>query len=810
MLDGISTDLRFAWRSLRRSVPFTTFAVVILAVGIASTSALFSVLDQVVLRRLPFPKPEALVVIHEVLPGSITPRSPVSASHFQEWRARVRSLEHLALVAPMIYTLGGGSTPELVDGSRASASLFKTLGASAAIGRTFTTEEEQIGRNHVVVLSHDFWNGRFAADPRIVGRSLKLDGETYDVIGVLAPEFEFSNISGLYPMAVAAVRPNIWTPLGLHDSERIPNRAFNFACVARLAPRTSIESAATELNVVQQDIGRTAQGAVDLKASIVPLHAQLTAPFRQGVLLLVGAAVIVLFVACINISGLCLARGISRHHEFAIRQAAGATPWRLRRQLAAESLLVAAGGGAVGVALAPAVMRAISELAPPDLARIEQVSLDGRVLLFALASSLVCALVIAALPAWRSSTDASTAIRYSGKGVVGSSNRRLATLLLATETAASTACVIVALLLAASLLHVLDVNGGFDRERILAGELRMPAERYGVARASNLLRNMKQAMELIPGVAAVGISDRVVLKGEGGNLPIAPEGQNLSSLERPVASLQLADGEFFKALGIPMMKGRVFAETDRQRAPVAIVAVTAAERIWPGENVIGKRFRIGADTSVPFEIVGVVGDVRGVSLESDPRPSIYLPYWYAVIGQASLTVRTVTDPAAIVGSLHDVIRRLDPEMALPVFETIEQIVSHSTRERRFQMNLALVLAISALVLTALGIYSAVSQLTCRLARDLAVRIAIGAKAADIRRHVLGEALTPIAIGTAAGFAVALSIAPLLRGLLFGVSPYDFRYFALTGTVMLTAALVAGFVPALRASRQDPLVIMRSV
>ncbi len=560
---------------------------------------------------------------------------------------------------------------------------------------------------------------------------------------------------------------------------------------------------------MQREIGRRLPGNIDLKASVVSLHEQLTGASRGGLELLLASAAVVLLVACVNIANLCLARGMTRQHELAILHAVGASRARLLRQLIAESLTIAAAGGLVGAATAPALIRLIVSSAPVDLPRLEQVMLDGRVLLFAAVSSLSCALVIGALPAWRSSSVVLSALRSPSKGTSAASDRRLRSLLVAVEAGASTACVIVAGLLAASLANVLHVHAGFDQTQIIAGELRMPAERYDLVRASTFLRALREAAESIPGVVSVGISDRVPLKSEGGNSPIAPEGTDLPRLQRPVASLQLADGAYFRALGIPLVEGRVFEEADRQRPPVAVVAASAAGRIWPGQNVIGKRFRIGPDSSPLIEIVGVVGDVRGVSLESGPRPSVYLPYWHAVVGQASVTARTAREPATIVPALRAVIRQLDPEMAAPAFETIEQIVSGSVKTRRFQMNLALLFAMTTLVLTSVGLYSALSYTTRRRAREIAIRIALGAQPADIRWMVLVQALTPVATGMGAGFLVALGIAPLLRGLLFGLSPSDPRVFALTAFVLGSVSAVAGYLPGLRASQVNPIVAMRS-
>jgi putative ABC transport system permease protein len=809
MFDAVSQDVRYAWRSLRRTPLFTILAVLILSAGIGATTALFSVLDQAVIRPLPYTNPEQLVVVHEILPTSVTPRSPVNAAHFEEWRAATRSFERMALLFPAIFTLSGTSEPERIGGARVSASLFAMLGAPILHGRTFLKGEDAPGQDRVVVLGHDLWIRRFGGDVAIVGQPIRLDGEPYTVVGVLASGFELPSVSRLYPMTVIADRPQIWTPLGLRPSERTSAQSFKFVCIARLRPQVSATQAISELNALQREIGRRLPGNIDLRASVVSLHEQLTGPSRGGLELLLASAAVVLLVACVNIASLCLARGIARQHELAILHALGASRGRLLGQLLAESLTIAAAAGLFAAGIAPALIRLIAISAPVDLPRIEQVALDGRVLMFTAILALMCAVVVGLMPAWRSSLVAMGGLKTASKGMSAGSEGRLGSLLVALEVAAGTACVIVAGLLAVSLANVLSVDAGFGHTRIIAGELRMPSSRYDLERASTFLRTLKEAAESIPGVESVGISDRVPLKGEGGNNSIAPEGTDLPPLQRPVASLQLADGAYFRTLAISLVAGRVFEEADRQRPPVAVVAASAAARIWPGQNVIGKRFRIGPDTSPLIEIVGIVGDVRGVSLESGPRPSVYLPYWHAVVGQASLTLRTAREPATVVPALRAAIRQLDPEMAPPAFETIEEIIAGSVKARRFQTNLALLFAMTTLVLTSVGLYSALSNATRRRMREIAIRIALGAKPADIRRMVLVQGLTPVAAGIGAGFVVALGIAPLLRGLLFGISPTDPRVFALTSSVLGSVALVAAYLPSLRASQVNPIAAMRS-
>jgi predicted permease len=810
MVESLLHDLRYSIRSLSRTPGLMLWALLMLSSGIGATAAVFSVVDRTILRPLPYKDPDRLVSIHEVLPVSATPESPVSALHFEEWRTATRSFEEMALLFPGMFTLGGASDPEQVGGVRASASLLPMLGARMQHGRTFSGDEEVLGRHRVAVLAHDLWTRRFGADISVVGRQVHLDGDSYTVIGVLAPDFEFPNPIHLYPMAVATDRVQIWLPLGLRPFERSPSTAFNFACIARLKPHISATQALQDVDAVQREIGRRLPGSISLRASVVPLHEQLTGSSRRGLELLLATAGVVLFVLCVNIATLFLTRGMARQHEFAVLQAGGATRRRLIQVVLLESLVIATAAGILGAAMTPTLIRLILFSAPVDLPMVGQSTHDAHMPMFTALLSLMCAAVVGVLPAWRASAVAPiVALKAaSTRTTHGAALSRIASLFVAVEVGASTACLVVAGLLVASLSNLLHIDRGFNEEHIVTGLLRLPASRYDVDRASSFLRTLKQAVGSIPGVESVGLSDRVPLSGEGGNLPLAPEGTTLPRLQRPVASLQLADGDYFASLGIRVVQGRVFEEADRMRTPVAVVAASAAAHIWPDQNPIGKRFRIGPDTSPLIEIVGVVGDVRSVRLDSGPRLSVYLPYWSTFVGQASLIVRTAAPASTIAPALRATLRQLDPELVVPAFQPIEDIISQSVRMQRFQMNLTLLFSAAAVAMTAVGIYGTLSHSVKGRTPEIGVRMALGAEATAVCWMILGQALRPAAMGMAAGFGVFLAIAPQVRALLFGISATDPRTLALTAVLLGTVAVVAAYLPSRRAARVSPSVAMR--
>jgi putative ABC transport system permease protein len=522
----------------------------------------------------------------------------------------------------------------------------------------FSAEEEAVGRDRIVVLGHSLWATRFGADPKVIGTRITLDDEPYTVIGVLASGAELPSLRHLYPMNVPADRPELWKPIAVSAQELTATGAFNFGAIAKMKPAVSVAQALSDLNTVQAEIGRRSVAGSDLKAAVTPLQDQLTQTSRLGVELLFVTAGIVLLVACINIASLFLTRSVARQREFAVRQEAGATRYRLIRLVAAESLLVAILGGMVGGAMTPLVIRLIVALAPIDLPRIDDVSMDARVLLFTGGLSFACAIFVSILPAWRSSSvNPILALKSASKGGSGdAATGRLGSTLVALEVGASATCVVLAGLLVASMVNLSASDPGFESDDIVSAELRLPRTRYDVHQAARFLLALKETVHALPGVLSVGISDRVPLSGEGGNSPLAPEGSDLPRLRRPVVSLQLADDGYFRTLGIPLVQGRVFGESDRQRPPVALVAASTAARIWPGESAVGKRFRIGSDTS---PLIEVVGDVRGVSLDSAPRPSVYVPYWHTFIGQASLTVRGKGDVSLLLPSLRAAIRQHD-------------------------------------------------------------------------------------------------------------------------------------------------------
>ncbi|MGA2770051.1 MAG: ABC transporter permease [Bryobacteraceae bacterium] len=812
MFDTAVGDLRFALRMLRKNLGFSAIAIATLALGIGANTAVFSVVDSVILRPLAYREADRLFVIHEVVPkfSHIAPLIPVNAMHFLEWRKSMQSFNQLALISGVTFNLTGSGEPERIPAARVTPSLFPMLGVQAQLGRTFLEAEDQPGRDRVVLLSDELWRRRFAADPGVVGRKIMLDGRPYEIAGVLPASFHFPKLNQLFAMTVAEERPQLWKPFGLRDDELQPIGDFNFSCIARLKPGISPARTLSELNVVQARIASQFPEKVELRAALVPLQDQITGRSRTGLELMLAAVAAVLLIACVNIANLLLARATGRRREIAIRSALGAGSGRLVRQALAESLLLSGIGGVFGMAIAYAAIRLILARAPVDLPRMDEVHPDVRLLLFTVAISALAGVVFGILPAWRfARTDPQEAMRAGSRGnTAGRRSGGLRSLLVGLEVGLSAMCLIAGGLLLHSFVKLIRVDRGFEAERIVTVALNLPGSRYpNLEKRAAFVQSLLERVKSLPGVTAAGISNMLPLAGEGHNNLLSVEGRNAPMMDRPIADIRYVNPEYFRAMGIPLRAGRIFSEADRERKLALVSALTAA-RLWPGEDPIGKRFRQGGDESPLLEVVGVVGDVRGVSLNKAPSLTVYMPYWQTFFGGASLAVRTAMDPRAASSAIRTAIRQIDPELPIPAFRTMEDIVAESVAQRRFQMNLVLLFAAAAMLLASLGIYGVVSHSVAQRTNEMGVRMALGARPAAIRRMVLRQSLLPVAFGLAAGVSASMALGRLLGSLLFGVSARD--PITVLGVVALLSAVAAAatLIPAHRATHVDPVTALR--
>jgi len=716
----------------------------------------------------------------------------------------------MALIGGVTLNLTGSGEPERIAGARVSPALFPMLGVQPHLGRTFLEEEDQPGRDHVVILGHELWRRRFAADPQIVGRTITLDSDLYEVIGVLPADFHFPKLSLLYAATVAAARPELWKPFALQPQEMSPVGDYNYVCIARLAPGVSVSAARSELRAVMfgmpASILRT-----ELEASIRPLQEQMADRSSVGLKLLLAAVGVVLFVGCVNITNLLLTRMSGRRREIAIRAAIGASRRRLFRQLLLESWTLSALGGLCGLFVAYGVIGLILSVAPPDLPRLDEVGLNSRVFLFAVMVSALTGMLIGLLPALRFANADLYQSMTSVASRSATANRatgRIRSLLVGVEVGITALCVFTGGLLVRSFVNLLSVDRGFETARIITVDVSLSAARFPtIAKKAELIKTSIERLQALPGVVSVGVTNKLPLTGEGSNNAMIAEGA--VTTERPAADIRTVNTDFLRAMDIPLYKGRNFDERDRNRN-VALISKATAEHLWPQDSAIGKRFRLGAETRPPIEVIGIAGDVHGAGLDRKPEFTLYVPYWQGSFNPrgVSFIVRTDLEPSALSHDIRAALHDVDSELPLSEFRTMDDVLSESIAQRRFQMNLVLSFALAALVLASLGVYGVMSYSVVQRTREFGIRIALGAAPRVVLQSVIVKALAPVVVGLSLALPAAMAAASWLRSLLFGVVGNDPTTLLGSAAILLVMAVLAAYIPARRASLVDPVVSLR--
>ena len=806
ILEMLWRDIRYAVRSLRGTAGFTITAVLTLAFGIGAVTAIFSVFDAVLLRPLPYPDADRLYVIHETGLGTGGDLIPANALHFREWRASTRSFEEMALVGGEPFTLHGAGEPARLGGARVTPSLFSMLGVQPALGRTFREDEDVPGRDAVVVLAHELWTTRFGSDPGVIGRTITLDESPYEVVGVLPAGFSIPRLNHFYSLEVEADQPQIWKPFAATERDLRPLNSFSYVALAKLRPGVTPRQALEDVTAVQAELSRRAPEPVRFGAALVPAADQIVSRSRTALQLVLGTVVMVLLIAGVNITNLLLARGARREREFAIRRAAGADRRRLLWQVMVESLVLSAVAGIAGLFVGSGLVQVIQLNAPVDVPRIDEAAIDGRVLMFTFAVTFCSGILIGLAPAWRATRISATDLLRTSSltAASGTASGRFRSLLVGVEVAASAVCLIAGALLLSSFAKLMTIERGFDATRVLTVDFTLLPPRYDTAAGARFLATLADRARALPGVQAAGVTDAVPLSGTSTSA-VMVEGTNLPRPQRPVAMIRLADAGYFETMGIRAIAGRLLRRDD---AGVAVISIRAAEQLWPGRNPLGRRFRHGPDDSPWVEVVGVVNDVRGVSLIEQPPLMVYRPTADYFYGLGALTVKTTADPRAVAPAILRLLRELDPILAVSAPRTMDEIVDASVAERRFQMTLMLLLAAAAAFLAGLGIYAVVAQTVIQRTAELGLRMALGADSRQILGLVLRRAMMPVGLGLAAGIGAALGAGRILRTLLFGVSPTDVMPVATASVFLLSVALLASFVPARRATRLNPLDTLR--
>ncbi len=797
-------DLRQALRSLASKPGFTITAVLALALGIGANTAIFSVVNAVLLRPLPFHKPQQLVVLSEEerVRGA---RDQTSADNFKDWRAQSRTLQGLAAWNYWGLAITGEGDPTEILTIRASADFFNVLGVQPALGRGFVPDEEQPGRDRVVVLSHALWMQRFAGDARVVGRAVTLDDEPYTIVGVMPEGFRFPDDAAV----------GMWAPLVFKPFEVRTRNQRMFNVIGRLADGTTHAAAQAELDGIAARLA-TEHPRTNTGWGIVaePAHEVATKNSRGTLVLLLGAVGFVLLIACANVGNLLLARAADREKEMAVRLALGAGRARLIRQLLTESALIALLGAGGGLVLALWGIDLVMALEPGHLPHWNEVRIDPAVLGFTAALALTTVALAGLLPALAATADAlQGALKEGGKSTTGTRRRRLRDGLVVAEVALAIVLLVGAGLLIRSLGRVQSQDPGFKPDGLLAATIyladnRYPEDHLQATFFASLLERARQ----LPGVTAIGAVTTLPMSPVGidHDMPVFVEGREPAPNQEPQADFRIASPGYFDAMGIPVVRGRVFTEHDHEQAPVvAVVNQVMADRFLdPARDAVGQRIRYGRGGEW-IEIVGVVGQVRHRGLDSEPRPELYVSYRQLQYGSMTVVLRTAGDPLTLAEPFKRALASIDAAQPISEMKTVAALVAGSMAQRRFNTLLFLVFAGLALALAGIGIYGVIAYTVSRRTREIGIRMALGARQRDVLRDVVGAGLRLAGWGTLIGLAGASVVTRALRGMLYGVSSADPVTFVLVPGTLLAVAVAACLVPARRASRVDPMTALKS-
>ncbi len=805
-------DLRFGFRMLRKAPGFTMVAVVVLALGIGANTAIFSVVNAILLRPLPFQDPERLVQVWHVPPPKSFPgmaRFSVSPANYLDWERQNHVFENTAIYGYRTYSMTGSGEPESVSAIGVSPNFFRVLRIQPSLGRVFLLEENQNGRGRVAVLSQSFWQTHFASDPNIVGRSISLDSLSFTVVGVIPSKSAFPTSSD--PKS----QPQLWTPLAWTDAERAIRGNHNYQVIARLKPGADVKQSQAEMNTIsarlEQEYPSDDKG---WGATVVPLRDQLVGDVRPALMVLLGAVGFVLLIACANVANLVLVKTLARQKEIAIRTALGASSVRVARQILSEVLLLALTGGALGLACANFGVKLIVAFLAQSLPRTTDITVDGWVLAFTLAVSVLTGVVAGLLPAVRASkTNLNDSLKLGlGRTDADSGGNRTRSVLVISEVALSLVLLIGAGLMIRTLSRLRNVDPGLDPHNVLTVLFALSSTKYDkpvqqIAFYDQLLQRVRS----LPGVASAGAIDSLPLENGGSTQPIAVDGHPaLAMSEQPEVAVRVVEPGFFETMRIPFFEGRALSSADTADRPsVIVISQSMAKRFWPGENPIGKRLTMSFSPEKSREVVGVVGDVKGDGLDVlDPVATLYAPLAQQPTPYMSLVVRTSSPPNTLVSAVSGAVHEVDRQQPALDVITMDEMVANSLSHQRFNMLLLSAFSGLALLLAVIGIYSVLAYSVRRRMREIGVRMALGAQRGDILRMILGQGTRLALIGAGIGIAAALGLTRLMSSQLFGVTATDPVTFVSVAALIVLVALLACYIPARRATRVDPMIALR--
>jgi putative ABC transport system permease protein len=811
-MGNLISDLRYGIRLLARNPGFTLVAVVALALGIGANTAIFSVVNGVLLRPLPFPDSGRLMSLYEVDQRHLGNSSSTSYPDFFDWRAQNHTFERLAAYHDSELTLTGLDQPAHLNTEMVSYDLFPLLGVSPVLGRGFLPEEEKAG-SHVLIMSHEFWESRFGSDPKIVGRTLTLNNVNYSVVGVMPAGFNFPLNSG---------PASLWTTIAADaeaeggDKPSTEQRGSHFlSVIGRLKPNVAPAQAAAEMDVIAQGIAKQFPDTNRTRGvTIRPELEDLVGDIRPALMVLFGAVGCVLLIACANVANLLLARATSRYKEIAIRASLGAGRWRVIRQLVSESILLSALGGGLGFLLALWGVDVLLKLSPDSIPRLGQVRLDGSVLAFTVLVSVLTGVIFGLVPAWQlTKSDFNQTLKEGGRSSTdGSHHNRLRNFLVIAETAISMILLVGAGLLITSYLRLQRVDPGFNPHQLLTFSFELSEAKYPYAQRINFYRQFLTRLQATPGIRSAASILPLPLSDSRISVSFEVEGRPVAKSDEPSAWFRVVSPKYFSTMGVQLLKGREFSERDDAQAPgVIIVNEEFARRFFPNEDVMGKHIKPGASglgKAMMREVVGVVADVKHLGLGRPDTPEYYVPYAQCLFDPMTFVARTQGDPRGMLDAVRNNLHGLDKDLPVYAVRTMDDYLAASVAQPRFNTLLLGIFAGMALLLSAVGLYGVMAYTVGQRTHEIGIRMALGAEPHDVLKMVIGRGLGLTLAGVALGLVGAMALSRFLSGMLFGVLGRDPATLAGVSLVLLAVAALACYVPARRATRVDPMVALR--
>jgi putative ABC transport system permease protein len=814
-MNALVYDVRYGIRMLARNPGFTVVAVLTLALGIGANTAIFSVVNAVLLRPLPFANPERLVTLFERNLKMGYDQNAPAAANYLDWRAQNRVFTQMAAYGgDGQFNLSGAERPERVAGAAVTANLFPLLGVSPLLGRAFATEEEQPGNDRVVVLSYGLWKERFGGSPGIVGKSITVSGRSCTVIGVMPPGFAFPGDTGTVLRIYTQPAAQLWVPLALDAKTWAVRSDHYLSVIARLKPNATIQQAGSEMNAVQQRLVKQYPNEfIGSDVRLVPLRTQVASGLEPVLLILLGAVAFVLLIGCANVANLLLARATSRKKEMAVRAALGASRVRVVRQLAVESLLLGIAGGALGVLVAAWGLSVLKAVIPENFPRLGYIRIDGWVLGFTALIAIATAMIFGLAPAFQTSkTDLTESLKEGGRGSSeGLRHNRLRSLLVVSEVALSLVLLVGAGLMIRSFIRLQNASLGFNPDHVLTMELSLSEGKYAQGEQRKvMIQQVIDRLEVLPGVKCAAATTLLPLAGGNFNSAIEIQGQELKVPgQSPSTEVRAITPEYFKTMRIPLEQGRAFTSQDTSTSPhVLLINQTLARRWLPHEDPIGRHTTLGWN-GFTGQIVGVVADTKEFGLDAEAREEVYIPYSQAPFRPTvALAMSTASDPTGLANAARGAVLEVDPDQPVSKLRTMAQVVLSSISQPRFRTLLLGLFAGLALILAAAGIYSVISYSVAQRTHEIGVRMAVGASQSDVLKLVVGQSMMLVLLGGVSGTMLALALTRLVASWLYEVRPTDPVTFVGVALLLIFVALLASYIPARRATKIDPMEALR--